>query len=520
MMTPGNGHDRAEARAALTRRLMQLAPRDRLEALIAANDARALVRSVPAEDLFLAIQEVGLADATEIVQLASPDQFRTFVDLGAWVQDALDPHLLLTWIRAARGDESENVMRKLAFLDLEVLELMLREFCVVHDLEENPDVNPEGITLETPEGRYLIELTVEGVEAAALRTLLNDLIAQNPFEAVRLLEAVRWELVSELEEVALQFRKARLEDLGFPPLEEAVQLFARVDLRRFPAPASGSEALAASPGRLNFVEAAFAGLQPDERETLSSEVRYLVNAGLVADAAEPGDGDAIRRVSEGMRDGLNLGLEHLCGGDPSKASEAVREHKLKTVFQVGFTLTLELKHRVDRLAKQPMAKVKGRWLLFEDTAPTVKALARRKPLRALPVEGAEPVAFRSRRELADAEKIVERAEAQREVLAALLKSEESIARFGPLAGPPSFEQIFGSALAQAALTGELKLEPVAIAQLEELKAALPSEKAVEAAAALGAAGRALAVQALEEIKAELDAATELDPRALTTLAIV
>ncbi len=87
-----------------------------------------LVRSLPAELLYTTIQEVGLADSTELVQLASPAQFRTFVDLGAWKRDRIEPHAVLTWLRAARGDESEEFLRKLHGMDLEMLEYMLREF--------------------------------------------------------------------------------------------------------------------------------------------------------------------------------------------------------------------------------------------------------------------------------------------------------------------------------------------------------------------------------------------------------
>ena len=162
-----------------------------MDAIIDSPEARAVVRSLPAELLYTTIQEVGLADSTELVQLASPAQFRTFVDLAAWKRDQIEPHAVLTWLRAARGEETEEFLRKLHRVDLEMLEYMLREFTQIHDLEENPDVNPEGVTMEMPEGRYLIEFKVEGVEQAALRAIINDLIAENPFEMARLLEAIR-----------------------------------------------------------------------------------------------------------------------------------------------------------------------------------------------------------------------------------------------------------------------------------------------------------------------------------------
>ncbi|HEY0095231.1 MAG TPA: DUF6178 family protein, partial [Archangium sp.] len=213
----GNGSDLQQALSTLRRQLASLPAKKRMDALIESRDARALVRSLPAEDLYFTIMEVGLADSTELVQLASPEQFLTFVDLAGWKKDAVDLHQVLTWLRAARGDEAEDFLRKLRKVDTEVFELLVREFTLIHDLEENPDVHVEGVTLETPEGRYLVEFKgVEGPELAAMRSLLTDLIADNPFEAVRFLEATRWEVPGELEESAYRFRTGRLQDLGFP----------------------------------------------------------------------------------------------------------------------------------------------------------------------------------------------------------------------------------------------------------------------------------------------------------------
>ncbi|RKH37272.1 DUF6178 family protein, partial [Corallococcus sicarius] len=225
-----NGGGAPLAPREVRQRLMRLSPRQRMEALLDGPDTPAMVRSLPAEDLYVTIQEIGLADTTELVQLASPAQFRTFVDLGGWQRDKLDPHAVLTWLRAARGDEPEDFLRKLHAVDLEVVETLLKEFTTVYDLEEDPDANPQGMTVETPEGRYLVEIKLEGAEMSAMRAIVNDLIAESPFESVRLFEAVRWEIPSELEETAFQFRRARLADLGFPALEDALALFSRVDV--------------------------------------------------------------------------------------------------------------------------------------------------------------------------------------------------------------------------------------------------------------------------------------------------
>ncbi|MFY2559214.1 DUF6178 family protein [Corallococcus terminator] len=472
----GNGRDSQLALRELQQQLMRLSPRRRMDALLEGADARAVVRALPPESLYLTIQEVGLADATELVQLVSPGQFRAFVDLGAWKRDKLDSHEVLTWLRAARGgfDDTPEFLRKLHAVDLEVLEYLLHELVAVHDLEENPDVNPQGVTMETPEGRYLVEIKAEGVEMHAVRALVTDLIAENPFEAVRLLEAVRWEVPAELEETAFQFRKARLLDLGFPTLEDAMALFSRVDVpSRRPPATSGTAALTAPQGHVDYLDAAFRGLTEIERQNAEDELAGVANAALVAELADPGDLDAVRRVGEMVRDYLSLGLEHLTGADPSRAIEVLRDTPLRRIFQTGFTLTLQLKFRADRLAKSPGAMVDGVLLVLPEEGAALEALRRKRPRRTLKVEGAEPVPFRSLREVAASEAVLARAEAQVEVLRGVLggtpeAAHQAVARFGVPLETLGVERLFAAVVAMAVLEARPDARPVPLGRTVEL----------------------------------------------------
>lgn len=458
--------EKKSKRAELVRRLESLVPKRRLDAMLEEVDGRALVSSLPAEDVYATIVDVGLSDAFEVVQLSTPDQFRTYLDLAAWAKDRMDPLEVLHWLRAARGDDEESYVQKLKALDIEVVELLYKKLVTLYDLEENPDANPEGITIETPEGKWLVELNIEGADAVALRQLTMDLMAQNPFELSRFLEAVRWETPSELEETAYQFRTARLEDLGFPSMEEAIKLFAWVDPSKY-APASPAPALAT---QNDFVASAFTGLDAHERNVLEAQVRYLVNSALVAEGAEPGDPAAIRRLSEQARDTLNLGLEHLCGGDPKGAAEVLRERPLKLVFQVGFSLTLQLKRQVERMAQEPGSRFGDTWLALDEETAALQALTRRRPLKAVKVPGAEPVPFRWRRELGESEAVLHRVRAQREVFAKLLgpSPAEVIARFGVKLAELGAQRLFAAAAAWAETTGELEVEPFDAARIDAL----------------------------------------------------
>jgi hypothetical protein len=469
----GNGRDAASERAAALQRISALPPRERLDALVASSDAAALVQALPPEQLYATVAEVGLADATELVQLASAAQFQSLVDLGAWKRDALDPHALLEWLRAARGDEPEDLLRKLHGLDLELLESMLRAFTVVHDLEESEDPHVEGVTLDSADGRYRVELRLEGPEQAALRALLLDLMAEDPLGFSRLLEAIRWEMPSEMEETALRFRWARLADLGFPDPETAAGLYASVRLPPAPPATPSAELVRRESRRVDFVQAALAGLDAVEAENALEELRGVFNAALVADGADPGDLEAFRASAERARDTLGLGLEYLTGGDPRRAAAVVRETPFRQAFQTGFSLGLRLRHRADRLAKRPLARIDGQWLLWPEQAAVMGALRHARPMRALPVEGAEPVPFRSLAEIQQAERELERAEQQQALLATLLGGSEEAARTAldalgpawPAGGTPA---VLAAAVAHALLDGRARVVPVPAGRTREL----------------------------------------------------
>jgi len=487
----GKKHEQTLERIEQRRKLAQLSSKGKLDALISVDDAAGLIRSVPAEDLYFAIVDVGLADALDVIQLASPQQFRTFVDLGGWKRDSLEVRPVLAWLRAARGEDLDAFVAKLTGLDMEVLEILLRTQVVVHSLEDDPDVNPQRPTMETPEGKYLLEITAEEADYPIVREILTDLIAQNPFEAVRLLEAVRWEVLTELEEQAYQFRQARLGDLGFPPLEEAAALFSRVKLPPRPEGAPGLT----GPARVDYLDAALRGLSAEERDNLQDELRYLVNSALVAEGAEPGDVGAIREVSERARDYLALALERLAAS-PERAADVVRDTPSRRVFQVGFSLTLELKHRADRIAQAPLARVGEAWMVAAPELAGFQALRRKRPLRALKVEGAEPVAFRSLRELAESHQLLDLAEAAIATAAALCgpTQKDADALLANWPGEVSFERLLTAAVAHALSSGSATVAPLSPAQARDFLERVVTLK--DGKAALNTGALATATQAI------------------------
>lgn len=367
--------------------LAQLEGKKRLEAILDSPNPKALVRSLPAQDLFFTIQEVGPGDAGELVALSSSSQFRTFVDLDAWQGYELAPGRVMDWLRLAREGGDESFMEKLRALDIEVQELLVRSIVRIVDLEEDgePDEDFLGPVERTPEGRFLIVFPPEGPDYALAKRLIDELYADDPFVAGRFLYAIRWELESELTDTALRWRNARLADLGFPSPEEAASLYARVDLSApLPPPAGVPEE---APGFYlaprdadHLLARAMARLGPERQRSVELELLAVLNAALVADSIPPADTPAVRATIESVHQTLSLGLEHFVGSDEARAAELLDRTAVKRIFQIGFTRVLELRWRADRMRRAlPLEIERGSFLPDGALRLRLEALFQRRP---------------------------------------------------------------------------------------------------------------------------------------------
>jgi hypothetical protein len=363
----------------------------RLELILEEADPGALVRALPADELYLTIREIGLGDAAELVQLASPEQFRVFLDLACWTGDRAQPRSVLPWLRAARAGSLESAraaMRwkaKLSAIDVELLDLVLRDTLRVHDLDEDPDpLLASDRFFRTPENRFVVEFLAGGAEYLAVRGLLDDMYADDAFRASRFLSSIRWELPSELEETALRWRTGRLADLGYPSREEALSWFARPAPGRALPPAG----VPARPpgffleriGKGSLLARAAAKLTEDEREHLELELVTAANAALVADAVDPGDLDSVRGAVEASRALVELGLEETAGTDEARAAEALAATSVKSLFQRGFGRVLELRWRAEKLLASGLAGSRAAPALDPPLGEALSALARPRPL--------------------------------------------------------------------------------------------------------------------------------------------
>ena len=443
-MSTGNGSALLDPRAA--RHALQAARgKEKLDLLLSAPDPEALVQSIPAHDLYLAILEVGPEDAAEVVALASPEQFRHFVDLSAWPRrdEGPDPRAVLRWLHLARegGGHSDRARRrylgKLAALDAEVRSLVLRKAMRVHDLQEEaePPVADPGRTFRTPEGRYVIEFLPEAGEFGTLKQLVDDLYAEDVLGTTRLLESLRWEVPTELEETARRWRDGRLRDLGFPELDEALAFYAR------PASSSAQRTAATSPpatsalatqrSAANLLEEALSRLDGEARDRAEEGLVYALNAALVASAVSMDEPEEVGAALGDARATLSLGLETLAGAESARAAAVLAERPIREIFQAGLSEPYRLQSKARRIARSArLPQAQNVTLLDAPLSEVVEALQRKRPVWPDPAAPRRRRALATAAEVAEAERLLDEAEA---VVALLRALGLSPAELGPRA---------------------------------------------------------------------------------------
>jgi len=357
----------------------------RAEAILSAPDPAALVPTLPIQDLYFAIKEVGLADATDLVALATPSQVRGFIDLDAWDRDQLDEAKMEEWLVAVAEAGPVKLKQVIESLDPEVVALFLRREARVFDLTLEDDLpeEPEGHFWPTPDGNFLLDVIPTGERGKAVERLVDYLYRADLQVARWALMAARSEISAELEEWSHRWRAGRMADLGYVDYYDALSVYSPLDPARVPVddrpaattptsspaaprtpeaePALPTQLAAMIDPRGAYGRALATIDDPVELERQQALLMLLTNKVLSADRVETGDLEGAQKTLPRVVGTLDLGLEALLrarprvDGDPAdedaRAGQLVRRVALEHLFRVGVGLL----DRLQRAARALLA---------------------------------------------------------------------------------------------------------------------------------------------------------------------
>jgi Family of unknown function (DUF6178) len=341
----------AQAMEQILAELGTMPAKRRLNTLLSHPHGRKLVRALPATDIFWLVKELGIADSNELIELASREQLVFCLDLDVWEKWTLQPERFFEWLSAILESELPTALAKIREMDQEMMILFLKHEIKVGGGLQLPSSDDEQVESWDQTFDDVYSFNYLNKDHAVQISQFLELLFQNDRDLfVCLLEGVRSELATDLEEVSYRFRAGRLGDYGFPELSEALGLFSYIDPDSY-VPATAKDLLLEANCPFipipvqgnNLLTRALAGASG----AVLAELRVLFNTALVAEAAPFADSEAIVSLCNRVCSYLNLALEHYCGDDERRATEILEQEYLKRLCQVGFSLV----HRLHRQAK-------------------------------------------------------------------------------------------------------------------------------------------------------------------------
>lgn len=348
--------------------ILHLRGKERMEAILSSQDPKALFQSLPEEEAYFTIKEIGEQDALSLLSLMSPAQCQFLLDLELWKGYELQVEKIEHWLPLLLACEGEAIERWLRSIDLDTLLLLLKKTIRVH-LKGEGEWSPsqdEAKAYFTLDGTYYIEV-LSAYLHEPIEHLLKS-VAHLDFNLyVKVLHQANWEIPAELEERTFHFREARLEDKGFPPMEEALSLYQYLNPKRLERmleqkeiylPGLPNETVPPSFPMVLRDQSLFFSLCLRELEEgplvdrLKMELSYMANQVLVVEQPEEVSLSVLLGSLRKVGGFLSIGLEVLTEGDIRRAREYIERVPLKYIFQVGFGTALELKWRAERVWRE------------------------------------------------------------------------------------------------------------------------------------------------------------------------
>jgi len=345
-----------------TLKVLDAPPEQRLHALLDSPFTAEILERIPTHDAYLMVKEAFGSDSSILLPYTPTEKIVSFIDLDCWDRDTLSTEGLLAWISELAEASDETLLRTLESLDTEVIILLFQPFLQVVITRPTDDNIPELIEngYETFDNNYFFTFSDSTEETATLRNILDMLYLHHQDMYYRILEGVRWELPTDMEETAYQHRTLRLMELGFPAQDEARAVYQRMPTERILArglrpdhiPRFGKDeyyipSLYQDEFRKgSLVKTLHSEVDSDIQRRFSFELVYLANKVIMADYQPLNDAQAIRAAVGKVLSFTSLGLA-LARRARAQTTQALLESMdAESLFSLGYNAIREQRQRL------------------------------------------------------------------------------------------------------------------------------------------------------------------------------
>lgn len=391
------------------------------------DDIAEVVASLPIPTFALLVRGLEGENRLDLViPHATAEQLTGVLDLNSWKGDRLNFAESRGWLLAvaehfdAADKPRGAIVELIRDMDPELWSLSLTPATAIAEIDPEDDqsahvaIESMGAlrTFETPDGFYVIGVPDDHFGRAAERIIMA-VYRDNLEEGRKLCVSVKYSMHAEDEEQLLQFRTARLADLGFPAWEDAMRIFTPLPRAKLEGFIAATDAPARSTVNTELpvswrdgselLRKVMAQLDPGVHGERSREFMLLVNELLIAQRHEPGDSTRQRAAVHQAQATLGLGLELLAGGMDEEDAlplliAAVERAGIRHLFRFAYGALAKLRKAAQALHSQGRVSMTDFGsLLDQPWGATLRTLAGWYP--QLPINVSEnkvrPIASRS-----------------------------------------------------------------------------------------------------------------------------
>jgi hypothetical protein len=317
--------------------------------LVLSEKALEVTQSLPVEEVYNLIKEVGKEDSLLIISMISPDQLQYIFDVEWWQGDKFQPKQALDWIVLLDQCHAPETLEWFLSEDFDQKVVLFQAFLKVYKKDEMTDTyeGVDGLEHFTPDGVYDIFFKVES--SKEIRKLLFLLHEKDQKLLYNLLEAVIWYPATITVERAYQWRVNRTGERGIPEFKEAIGIYSPLDAETLKLKLPSLEELPSSRFKLSpryplahldetlFFTQCLGILENESRlETLRWELVCLANKVIVADGYALSSKDIRQQALRKTRGYINMGLELGAAGDLKKGVALLGQVWMQSLYQVGY----------------------------------------------------------------------------------------------------------------------------------------------------------------------------------------
>ena len=204
---------------------------EKTRSLLERKDLPKLVKSMPADKLYLMIHDLGVDSSLELFSFVEPDQWKGLVDISCWESDMSSPQRFAAWFQAVSVAGSQAAETFIGAIDEEYLVTIIKSIATVEEKDLDKDFVPDTLEIiPSPDGEFFLLIPRNHTLIPFVVQALKLIYAKDILKGRRILRASRTELTTQLTETAFRFRSGRLEDMGFLEFNVAMEILEPIPL--------------------------------------------------------------------------------------------------------------------------------------------------------------------------------------------------------------------------------------------------------------------------------------------------